>query len=356
MQMMQEDQFSPHPSLPSVALGLYEMDIYSKHVIGHGGDTIFFHSRMSLFPDDDLGVFISYNSQNGIPAKSEFFDVFISRYFPYEGNEVTPMEGYSKGLGKFSGHYVTTRRFYSDKTINVVETNTTYTYREKDFIDSGFDIKEKKGLIQIAGLEILSFIQTAPNFFEESTGQIDFKIYFINNSKGQITNFYSNFVSPISSYEKIHPIHKDSDIIAVILIVAGSICLISISGWGIDTFFKRKKGEAKPPIILRLARWWLSGMFLFSSTSLVLLAAISYDVIILNNEILFEFPGLLAFSIVNLILIGGTVVFSILSWLGINKIENKPYWKLLDKIHYSVLTSLSFLLIWCFIFWRFFGN
>lgn len=356
MQMMHEDHFSPHPSLPSVTLGLYEMDVYGKHVIGHGGDTIFFHSRMSLFPDDDLGVFISYNSQNGIPAKSEFFDIFISRYFPYAGSVVTPMEGYNKGLMKFSGHYVTTRRFYSDKTINLVESNTTFIYKERDFMESGFDVKIRKGLLQISGLEDISFIQTNPNFFEESTGQLDFKIFFLNNSKGQITNFYSNFVPSIVSYEKVHPIHKDSDVLAVILIVAGAIYLISISGWGIDAFFKRQKSNIKKPILLRTARWWISVVFLLSSISIILLAAMSYDIIILNTEILVEFPGLLAFSIVNLILIGGTIVFCILSWLEIGKVENKPFWRLFDKIHYTVLTSLSFLLIWCFTFWGFFGN
>ncbi|MFW9853070.1 MAG: serine hydrolase domain-containing protein [Candidatus Thorarchaeota archaeon] len=354
MQMMQEDQFTPHPSLPSVALGLYELDIYDKHIIGHGGDTIFFHSRMALFPDDDLGVFISYNSQNGVSAKSEFFDVFLSRYFPFAGSAVTPMEGYSKGLKKFSGQYVTTRRFYSDKTINIVESNTTFIYKEKDFLESGFDVKVKKDMIQISGLEIFSFVQTAPNFFEESTGQIDFKIYFINNSKGQIINFYSNFVSPVVSYEKIHPIYKDSDILAVILIIAGSIYLISISGWGIDAFFKRRKGETKQPVILKAARWWMFGMFLYSSISIILLAAKTYDMIVLNTEILIEFPGLLAFSIVDLILIGGAVVFCILSWLDIGKAENKSFWKLFEKIQYTILTGLGFLLLWCFIFWNFF--
>ena len=356
MEIMQEDQFTPHPSLPSVALGLYELDVYGKHIIGHGGDTIFFHSRMSLFPEDDLGVFISYNSQNGISAKSEFFDVFLNRYFPYAGNIVTPMQNYNKGLNKFSGHYVTTRRFYSDKTINIAVDNSTIIYREKDFLDSGFDIKVNKNLIQISGLEIFSFIQTAPNFFEESTGQIDFKIYFISNSKGQIINFYSNFVSPIVSYEKIHSIHKDSDLIAILLIITGTLYLISLSGWGIDAFFKKKKGENKHPIILRFARWWISVMFLLSSISLIFLVAESYDMIILSTEILVEFPGLLAFSIINLCLISGSVVFSILPWLEIGKLENRQYWKLHEKIQYTVLTCLSFLLIWCFIFWRFFSN
>ena len=356
MQMMQEDQFSPHPSLPSVALGLYEMDVYGKHVIGHGGDTIFFHSRMSLFPEEDLGVFISYNSHNGIYAKSEFSDVFISRYFPYAGNVVTPMKDYDKKLSKFSGFYVSTRRFYSDKTINIVETNTTFTYKEKDFLASGFTIKISKDLIQISELGGMSFIQTAPNFFEESTGQIDFKIYFINNSKGQITNFYSNFVSPVVSYEKVHPIHKDSDVLAVILIVVGSLFLISISGWGIDAFFKRKKSEIKTPLILRSARWWITGVFLLSSISLIMLAAVSYDMLILSTEILVEFPGLLVFSIIDLCLIGGALIFSILPWLKIGKVENKPYWRLYEKIHYSALACLNFLLIWCFVYWIFIGN
>ncbi|MHA1346617.1 MAG: serine hydrolase domain-containing protein, partial [Candidatus Heimdallarchaeaceae archaeon] len=45
VQEMFSDQFSVHPDIPAVGLGLYEADYRNAHIIGHGGDTIFFHSN-----------------------------------------------------------------------------------------------------------------------------------------------------------------------------------------------------------------------------------------------------------------------------------------------------------------------
>ncbi|MHA1552552.1 MAG: serine hydrolase domain-containing protein [Candidatus Heimdallarchaeaceae archaeon] len=63
VQEMLSDQYTVHPNLPGVGLGVYELDYRNAHIIGHGGDTIFFHSSMMLFPEENFGLFISYNSR-----------------------------------------------------------------------------------------------------------------------------------------------------------------------------------------------------------------------------------------------------------------------------------------------------
>ncbi|MCK4896750.1 MAG: beta-lactamase family protein, partial [Candidatus Heimdallarchaeota archaeon] len=65
VQEMLSDQYTVHPAMPGVGLGVYETDYRNAHIIGHGGDTIFFHSSMMLFPEENFGLFISYNSQTG---------------------------------------------------------------------------------------------------------------------------------------------------------------------------------------------------------------------------------------------------------------------------------------------------
>lgn len=74
------------PPLNRMALGFYEKDINGRRVVGHGGDTQFFHSNLSLFLDEGVGLFVSVNSAgtNGAsgPLRSALFDGFANRYFP----------------------------------------------------------------------------------------------------------------------------------------------------------------------------------------------------------------------------------------------------------------------------------
>ena len=45
-----------------MAYGFYEESRNGHRIIGHGGDSQWFHSDMHLMLDDHIGFFISYNS------------------------------------------------------------------------------------------------------------------------------------------------------------------------------------------------------------------------------------------------------------------------------------------------------
>jgi hypothetical protein len=55
-----------------------------QRIVGHGGDTIFFHSDMILMPDAHIGLFISYNSAGSRigGGRTEVIHAFLNRYFP----------------------------------------------------------------------------------------------------------------------------------------------------------------------------------------------------------------------------------------------------------------------------------
>jgi CubicO group peptidase (beta-lactamase class C family) len=74
------------PNLHRMLLGFYEIDRNGHRVIGHGGDTEWFHSYLQLFPDDDIGLFVSLNSpgREGAagPIRTALFNGFTDRYLP----------------------------------------------------------------------------------------------------------------------------------------------------------------------------------------------------------------------------------------------------------------------------------
>src|SRR3546814_3681710 len=70
--------------LNRMALGFYEQDINGHDVIAHGGDTQWFHSYLWLFPEQDVGLYVSVNSAGRDGAagaiRSALFDQFADRY------------------------------------------------------------------------------------------------------------------------------------------------------------------------------------------------------------------------------------------------------------------------------------
>jgi len=72
---------------PRMALGLFDESRGGHRIVGHGGDTDFFHSHMQLYPDDRTGVFVTLNSAgrgaaDTLELRQSLLEGFADRYFP----------------------------------------------------------------------------------------------------------------------------------------------------------------------------------------------------------------------------------------------------------------------------------
>ena len=74
------------PRVHRMLLGFYEQNYNGRRIIGHGGDTNWFHSNLHLFLDDNVGVFFSVNSAGKAGASGDMrnalFEQFADRYLP----------------------------------------------------------------------------------------------------------------------------------------------------------------------------------------------------------------------------------------------------------------------------------
>lgn len=86
---LDSDTLGALASGPRMGLGWFDESRNGRAVVGHGGDTLAFHSHMQLWPDDDTGVFVSFNS-TGVDAaalllREDLLDGFADRYLPSVG-------------------------------------------------------------------------------------------------------------------------------------------------------------------------------------------------------------------------------------------------------------------------------
>src|SRR6266566_3124825 len=80
-----------------MALGFYEETTNGHRMIGHAGDTQYFHSDLHLILDAGVGLFLSYNSagKSGTRAREAVRHAFLDRYCPYEPAPVSAVDGAS---------------------------------------------------------------------------------------------------------------------------------------------------------------------------------------------------------------------------------------------------------------------
>jgi CubicO group peptidase (beta-lactamase class C family) len=112
-QLMYASANKPYSELPAMALGFYHEDRNGLNIVGHGGDTVFFHSDLHLFLDKNVGLYISMNSvgKNGAAhaLREELLQEFADRYYPAPA-QTLPTASTAKQHGQaMAGHYVSSR-------------------------------------------------------------------------------------------------------------------------------------------------------------------------------------------------------------------------------------------------------
>ncbi|NIJ37130.1 CubicO group peptidase (beta-lactamase class C family) [Sphingopyxis panaciterrae] len=105
--------------LNSMALGFYEQWVNGHRAIAHGGDTVWFHSYLWLFPDADIGVFVSMNSAGKEGAagavRSALFHKFADRYLPGEEKPgQVDAKTARQHAAMMAGHYVSSRGSFTN--------------------------------------------------------------------------------------------------------------------------------------------------------------------------------------------------------------------------------------------------
>ena len=106
--------------LNAMALGFYEQWVNGHRAIAHGGDTGWFHSYLWLFPDADIGLFLSVNSGGKEGAagaiRSALFHGFADRYLPGTDGPDTRVDAATakQHAQMIAGHYESSRGSFTN--------------------------------------------------------------------------------------------------------------------------------------------------------------------------------------------------------------------------------------------------
>ncbi|MBN2004871.1 MAG: beta-lactamase family protein [Anaerolineae bacterium] len=113
-QDMQRQHFTHDPRLPGVTYGFVEWQRNGQRILWHSGSTPFFQGILILIPEENVGMFVSYNRKTGSTELGKFLrQAFLDHYYPISITPPTPLPGYQERVARFVGDYHESRWAYT---------------------------------------------------------------------------------------------------------------------------------------------------------------------------------------------------------------------------------------------------
>jgi CubicO group peptidase (beta-lactamase class C family) len=170
---MHARQFGLSPALNGMCLGFYEESRNGHRIIGHGGDTIYFHSDLHLMLENGVGFLVLYNSagKSDISPRTALWEHFLDRYFPYTPPKVEKLATADADAKAVTGHYLSSRRSESSfLKVGAVDDNVQVTPDEngtikiepfKDFSGQTKKWQEIAPLVyrSVTGQDLIAFLR-----------------------------------------------------------------------------------------------------------------------------------------------------------------------------------------------------
>ena len=227
-ELMHAPAFTSLPTMNNMAHGFYEESRNGHRIIGHGGDTLWFHSDMHLMLDQNLGFFVSYNSagKGDISPRSALWKHFLNRYFPYTPPSRERLSDPKHDAKLVAGTYWSSRR----PGPNILDVGNAFgqtkvTFNEDDSTISAEGFKDYAGNLK-------RFEEIAPLLFRELNGQD--KIGFKRNSGGGL-DFFLDF--PAVEYQPT-PALKKGTLNIGILVFAVVMFALTLLFWPVNAILR----------------------------------------------------------------------------------------------------------------------
>lgn len=333
--------WSPDPRVPGMGYGFFLNERNGRRIAQHGGSTLLFQSGLYLFPEDNVGLFVSYNSSGGALACEELLDAFVDRYFPAPPPApVEPPADFSARAQTLAlaGEYHPARANFSsiEKLLMLLQavplTVDSDGYLHLSLGRPGRYVEIEPGLYRHRTDETLLVVQT------DAAGRVEAII---------------PADAPVMTYYKA-PFYTTSGFAAPL--VGGGLLLfmVSLFGWAVAHVARRGTRAGEPSsVVARLARWTAVALFALALLFVALFVmalepAPAYGMprILLEGEP--ELGILPLMTLLMAVVAGAMALLALAVWL-------RREWGWFGRLHYTVLALIALGWVWLLVYWNLLG-
>ena len=323
--------FGHDDQLPGFGLGFYEKNSHGLRIIGHGGDSQWFHTDMALIPSERLGVYVSFNTNtSGEVSGRSFLERFLDHYYP----ETLPRlaaESDGADLARFAGLYRSNRRSYT-------------TYIKAFELPGGTEISVgDSGTLVMSGGDPMHLARVGPMLFRNVIGNE--LVAFRADSAGRVTHFFTE--EPMIAFER-QAWYESASLHYLILGGGAVLFLIVAIGW-LARLFRTKRAGRPAAKGVALTRRLLIGVALTQLAFLVSLLVLGSDFVGL------VFGGkegkvkiVLGLAVIGSLLTVGAVFGLLIQW------KNREG-TAVGRLGYSLVIAWSVLFVWSLNQWNLLG-
>jgi CubicO group peptidase (beta-lactamase class C family) len=342
-QQMHSTLYTPDPRLLGTAYGFFDFSDNRQWTIGHSGGSDPIFTLLLLLPDQNLGVFVAYNSQGGADLTNQhlgFQRAFFDHYYPAPAvKPVPPPANFAQRAGRFEGTY----------QITGGEPGTSETTFEK-----------VGGLLGIPRVKISDggdgtllfknpwsewrFGEVAPLYFRQVNGQ--FHLFFHEDDQGRITYMYTD-ITPMFAFEKLA--WYETSAFNMALVLGCVLMFLSMIALVLIRFIRNRRQSAyrKPaPRGARAAYQIIVGICVLNLLFVIGTVLWGNPVPLFGVSLIYKI--VLGLGVLSAVLTVGALIYSVLAW-------KRSYWGIATRVHYTLVTVAAVGFVWFLNFWNLLG-
>ncbi|HEX2741407.1 MAG TPA: serine hydrolase [Rubrobacter sp.] len=343
MQQMHTMLYTPDPRLLGTAYGFFDFSDNGQRTIGHSGGSDPIFTLLLLLPDQNLGVFVAYNSQGGedlILQHLGFQRAFFDHYYPAPAlKPVQPPADFAEEAGRFEGTY----------RITGGTPGTSYTTLEKvggllgistvTISDSGDGT-----LLFTNPWDEWRFVEVEPLYFRQVDGP--FNILFSEDDQGRITHMFTDY-TPMFAFEKLDWYETPGFNMALAL---GCVLMfVSMIAAVLIRFIRNRRpsGDREPaPRGARVAYWIIVGICVLNLLFVIGTVLWGNPVPVFGVSMIYRI--VLGVGVLAAVLTVGALIYSVLAW-------KRGYWGNAARVHYTLVTVAAVAFVWFLNYWNLLG-
>jgi CubicO group peptidase (beta-lactamase class C family) len=334
-QRMRAPLFRHNPKTSAMCYGLWEEQRHGQRIVGHGGDTLWFHSLLQLLPEQRVGLFVSYNTDTGAGAREPLFEAFLRRYFPEADlPRISAANDFRQRAKRIAGEYVVTR--YSHSTMAKLAALVAVLKVSANDDDT---VTISMGM----GDGSRRYVEVEPFVLREIDGPR--KIVFQEDENGKVLYLFPADYAAVSAAKREW--YESSAMHLGVLAGSGGILASALLFWPVLAFSVR--GLQSPAILRTRFSGLLSCVaWLLSAVSIGL--AIGLAVVLRDPmEITFGLaPPLKALLAATQLCVGLTAITALACFIA----WKNRYWRLAGRLHYTLVALAGIGFTWFLYNWN----
>jgi CubicO group peptidase (beta-lactamase class C family) len=338
-QKMHSQVYTLDPRLPGMAYGFYESKMNGQHIIGHGGDTLWFHTNLALLPAHNLGLYVSYVTHGG-RARLELLQGFLDRYFP-EPDKAPPTKpaDFKERGQRFAGTYRFTRHNWSsiEKLLALASNLSVSINKDGNLVLSGL------------GENPAQFVEVEPGLFQQIDGW--HTLAFKEGEGGRISHMFIGMLPFMPTYRV--PWYEAPPVGFVPLIAGLLFCITILISAFYHWRLARHSAAADEPS--SGARWAIRTAVVTALLTLIFAVSLLVVVQAGQDDLIYELPksltAVLVLPHITALLSLVILFFALLSWLR----ARDWGWRFFRRLHYSLFALAMLALTWFYAHWNLLG-